>query len=136
MVLALALGAAGLPARAQEGYTNVGIEQVRTEVAGRKAVLVDVREPKEWARGHLRDAVSIPLSDLMAWDRDGLSAAEKAALQKAVPPGSVVYCHCAAGARALSAGELLTKLGYRARPLRQGYRDLVQAGFVPAPSGR
>ena len=106
------------------------IESVKTKVETKKGILIDVRERKEWDQGHLKAAVFVPLSDLQAWDRDGISDADREKLTKLVPRGSVVYCHCAAGARAVPGSELLKKLGYDARPLKQGYRDLVLAGFA------
>lgn len=110
-------------------YTAVPLDQVKAEVTARKAALVDVREQREWNQGHVRGAFFVPLSQLMAWDRDGLTPGDRATLEKSLPKGSVVYCHCAAGGRALPAGEILEKLGYEARPLRQGYQALIKAGF-------
>jgi phage shock protein E len=119
-------------------YTAVPLDQIKAEVTARKAILVDVREQREWDQGHIGGAVFVPLSQLIAWDRDGLTAAERAALEKTLPKGSVVYCHCAAGGRALPGGESLTKLGYDTRPLRLGYRTLIEAGFprLLGPLGR
>lgn len=108
------------------------LEQVKTRVEARGAYLVDVREQREWDRGHLRSAVLVPLSSLMDWDQNGISAADRAALIKALPKGSIVYCHCAAGGRAIPASETLRKLGYDARPLREGFSQLVAAGFPRA----
>ncbi len=132
LVTTAAIAAQQPKAVGQDGYTTVPLDTIKEQVAAKKAVLVDVREQREWDQGHLKSAVLLSLSQLSAWERDGLTAAEKAALEKAVPKGSVVYCHCAAGGRALPGGEALRKLGYEARPLRQGYRDLVQAGFQRA----
>ena len=90
-----------------------------------------MRELREWNKGHLKNAVLLPLSKLSEWERDGISDAEKAKLARSLPRGSVVYCHCASGGRSLPGAEALKKLGYDARPLKTGYRDLVEAGFVP-----
>lgn len=113
-------------------YTSDSLEQVNSSVQTKQAYLVDVRERREWDRGHLQRATLLPLSRLSAWETNGISAAEREALLKAMPPGSVVYCHCAFGGRALTGGEVLRRLGYDARPLRQGYQDLVNAGFTRA----
>lgn len=123
-------------AMAQEiDYTPEPLRQVKANVDARKAILVDVREQSEWDRGHVRGAVLVPQSQLMLWERDGMSPADRAALAKVLPKGSVVYCHCASGGRALPGGESLRKLGYDARPLRSGYRQLIEAGF-PKASGK
>jgi rhodanese-related sulfurtransferase len=118
-----------------ENYTSDSLEQVKAGMATGKAVLVDVRERREWDQGHVRGAVLLPLSQLMVWERDGLSAADKTALATLLPKGSVVYCHCAAGHRSLPGGEALRKLGYDGRSLKPGYQELIEAGF-PREAGK
>jgi rhodanese-related sulfurtransferase len=121
-------------ASAQEvDYTTEPLDKIKAKVESKKAVLADVRELREWDKGHLKNAVFLPLSKLSEWERDGISDSEKAKLAKSLPKGSVVYCHCAAGGRALPGAEALKKLGYDARPLKTGYRDLIEAGFVQEP---
>ena len=92
-------------------------------------MLIDVREKAEWNRGHLEGALLIPLSVLMEWQRDGIKPAQRAQLEKAIPKGTILYCHCASGGRSVPAGEILRELGFDARALREGYRDLLAAGF-------
>jgi rhodanese-related sulfurtransferase len=110
--------------RAAEHTTDTP-EQVKKAVAEGKAVLIDVREAKEWDAGHLKDAKSLPLSALKA----GVPAEE---LEKLIPAGKVVYLHCAAGARCLTAADLLRKAGRDVRALKPGYRALLDSGFTPA----
>lgn len=133
--LALLLAAASSTFAEEAGYTPDSLNLVKSHVESGKAILVDVREKREWDRGHLQKAVLIPLSQLSAWARDGMNKADKAALAKALPKGTIVYCHCAAGGRSIPGGEVLRKFGYDARPLKEGYRDLIDAGF-PKDSGR
>jgi rhodanese-related sulfurtransferase len=95
---------------------------VKKNVKDGKAVLVDVREADEWKDGHLKDARHLALSDLKA----GVPAER---LKKTLPPGGVVYLHCASGRRCLAAAELLKKQGYDARPLKDGYESLLKNGF-------
>ena len=121
-------------ASAQElDYTTEPLDKIKAKVESKKAILADVRELREWDKGHLKNAVLLPLSKLSEWERDGISESDKTILAKSLPKGSVVYCHCAAGGRALPGAEALKKLGYDARPLKKGYRDLIEAGFVPEP---
>jgi rhodanese-related sulfurtransferase len=117
-----------------EGHTDEPLEQVKANVEAKKAVLVDVREKKEWDRGHIKGAALVPLSRLAGWEHDGMTAEEKAALAKSLTRGSVVYCHCRAGHRAVSGAEILRKLGYDARALKPGYDDLIKAGFARDPA--
>lgn len=119
---ALLLGAA--VALAQE-HTKDTPADVKKALADNKAVLVDVREPKEWDSGHLADAKSLPLSRIKA----GVPADE---LAKVLPKDRPVYLHCKAGGRCLSAAELLKKQGYDVRPLKDGYDALLEAGFPKA----
>jgi rhodanese-related sulfurtransferase len=116
-----------------EGHTDEPLEQVKAKVEAKRAILVDVREQKEWDRGHIEGALLVPLSRLSDWGHDGMTAEEKAALARSLPKGSVVYCHCRAGHRALSGAEILRGLGYDARALKPGYDDLIKAGFPRAP---
>ena len=107
-------------------YTADSLAVVRQAVTTGAAILVDVREKDEWDRGHLRDARLLPLSLLQAGvDRDQLA--------RYLPKGKVIYCHCEAGSRTRPAADLLARYGYTVRALRPGYRDLLSAGFAPAP---
>lgn len=135
----ISLGMAALPmlllgvTRADDdGYTEVPIDKVKASVQAKKAILVDVRERREWDRGHIEGAVLVPLSKLVKWEEKGMTDADKKALAKDLPRGSVVYCHCAFGSRAMSGADVLRRLGYEARPLRQGYSALIEAGFPKA----
>ncbi len=105
------------------------LKQVKARVRAKQAVLIDVREQAEWNQGHLEGAMLIPLSVLMEWRRDGITPAQRAQLDKAIAKGTVLYCHCASGGRSVPAAEILRDLGYDARALREGYRDLLDAGF-------
>lgn len=111
------LGAAG----AAE-HTKDTLEQVKKAVEGGKAILVDVREESEWNDGHLKIAKHVPLSQIKA-------GIEKEKLEKKLPAGSVLYLHCASGKRCLAAADLLKKQGYDVRPLKDGYANLLKAGF-------
>ena len=111
---------AGISAAAE--HTTDTLEMVKKTVADGKAVLVDVREESEWKDGHLKDARHLALSDIKA----GIPE-EK--LKKTIPAGSIVYLHCASGKRCLAAADLLKKQGYDVRPLKDGYENLLKAGF-------
>jgi rhodanese-related sulfurtransferase len=106
-------------------HTTDSLDTVKKNVAGGKAVLVDVRETGEWQDGHLKDAKLLPLSDIKA----GVPADK---LKAKLPPGKIVYLHCASGGRCRTAADLLKKQGYDVRPLKDGYNNLVEAGFEKA----
>lgn len=108
-------------------HTTDTLDTVKKNVADKdkKAVIVDVREEGEWKDGHLKDATLLPLSEL----KGGVTA-EK--LKEKLGDAKVLYLHCGSGKRCLTAADLLKKQGYDVRPLKEGYADLVKAGFEKA----
>ena len=109
--------------------TNDSLDAVKENLAQKKAILVDVREPNEWGAGHLVQAISVPLSAIKL----GAEAEDFGkVLSQQMPKDRIVYVHCKSGKRALAAADLLKKYGYDVRPLKAGYEDLLQAGFPKA----
>lgn len=106
-------------------HTKDSLDVVKKNVKEKKAVLVDVREESEWKAGHVEKAVFLPLSGL----RGDLGPEE---IAKRLPKDKIIYTHCAVGKRALTAGDILAKHGYKVRPLKPGYKDLLKAGFKKA----
>ncbi|HEV2560108.1 MAG TPA: rhodanese-like domain-containing protein [Microvirga sp.] len=88
-------------------------EAVKEGLAAGTLTLVDVREPHEFAAGHIPGSLSMPLS---AFDPASL------------PEGRVVFS-CAAGIRSQRAAEFAQAAG---RDLREhykgGFKDWVQSG--------
>jgi rhodanese-related sulfurtransferase len=106
-------------------HTKDTLATVKKNISAEKAVLVDVREKSEWKRGHITGAVPLPLSELS----QGIDAES---LAKRLPKQRIVYTHCAAGVRSCTAADLIVKFGYDVRPLKPGYKDLLEAGFEKA----
>ncbi len=91
-----------------------------SELGSTSAVLLDVREPDEFARGHLEGAVNLPLSQLRKRVED-------------VPRGRELWVYCAAGQRAYFAQRLLMQRGFDAKNLSGGfttYTLLREAGLL------
>lgn len=124
-LLVAVLLATGLAGTASAQHTKDSLDVVKQGVADQKAVLVDCREPDEWKDGHIVGAVSLPLSAL----ERGVPPDQ---LARALPKGRVVYVHCLAGGRCLTAAKILGRAGYDVRPLKPGYPDLTRAGFPSA----
>jgi rhodanese-related sulfurtransferase len=103
-------------------HSKDSLEVVQNRVTEKKAVLIDVREEREWKQGHLKAAKLLPLSHL----ERGVS---KETLKEFLPKDKIVYLHCASGARCIEAAELLTDLGFEVRPLKPGYDAFIEAGF-------
>lgn len=83
---------------------------------GDAPLLVDVREPEEFARGHIPGALLAPLSTLR-------EEAER------LPEGRELWLYCAVGQRAYYAARFLLQRGRSARLLSGGYATyLARAG--------
>lgn len=124
LVLASLLGIASTAYAGLE-HTKDSLETVKKNLADKKAVLIDARTPEEWDEGHLKDAISVPLVRL-----EKEPSADD--LAKVLPKDKDVYIYCRRGRRALLAGEILEKYGYKVRPLKPGYQELADAGFPKA----
>ncbi len=127
-LLLAACVAAALAGQASAQHTKDSLDAVKQAVTEQKAVLVDVREPDEWQQGHVVGAKPLPLSTL----ERGVKPDE---LARAIPKGTIVYTYCLAGGRSVSSARFLRAQGYDVRPLKQGYSELVRAGF-PSATGK
>jgi len=125
--VALVIVAMGTPAVRAENAKPDSLDTVKKNVAEKKALILDVREQSEWDEGHLKGAKLLSVTKI----REG--ADPKATIPDAAKPGTIIYCHCRAGARAADAAAILRKKGYDARPLKEGYEALLKAGFEKAP---
>ena len=103
-------------------HTKDSLEMIKANVKKETAVFVDVREKLEWDDGHIQGATYLPLSQL----KRGFDPER---LEKPLPKNKILYVYCLSGARSLTAADILAKRGYTVRPLKQGYADLVDAGF-------
>ena len=106
-------------------HTKDSLKTVKERLKQKQAVLIDVRELREWTEGHLRDARLVPLSELRNSEK------LKAAVKK-LPKDKIIYCHCRSGGRVLIAAPILKKAGFDIRPLKHGFVDLLKAGFPMA----
>jgi NADPH-dependent 2,4-dienoyl-CoA reductase/sulfur reductase-like enzyme/rhodanese-related sulfurtransferase len=85
------------------------------------ALLVDVREPDEFACGHIPNAINLPLSQM----RDRYAA---------LPANRDIWTCCGVGQRAYFAARFLAQHGYRSRNLSGGYTTYLAfcaAGQTP-----
>jgi rhodanese-related sulfurtransferase len=76
------------------------------------AVLLDVRQPPEFAEGHVRGAVNVPLPELRR--RMG-----------ELPRDREIWAYCGVGQRAYYATRLLRQHGLRVKNLTGGYRSYL-----------
>lgn len=115
-------------------HTKDSLETVKKNLDEKKAVLLDVREQREWDAGHLAWAALLPLSNLREKAESKDLANE---LRDKLPGDKIIYCHCRSGGRVLPASDILKRFGYDVRPLKAGYQNLLEAGFPKAkPNNR
>ena len=79
-------------------FKQVNVDKVR-DLVKKGAIIVDVREPGEYSRGHIKGAVNIPLSQLRQRIEE-------------IPKDKPVYLHCRTGQRSYNAARALQNLGY------------------------
>src|SRR5215207_9456448 len=98
------------------GVVDLDLEDVKQGLADGSILLVDVREPHEFAAGHIPGAISHPLS---TFDPDELPADE----------GRRVVFSCASGVRSVRAIELAQAAGLDIdEHYRGGFKDWALAG--------
>lgn len=86
------------------------------------AVLLDVRDPDEWAAGHSPTAQHLPLADLSV---------------DALPTGHIIVAVCRSGARSARAAAALSQAGVEVRNLAGGMQAWAAAGLpVVGADGR
>ena len=65
-------------------------------------IIIDVREPEEYANGHVKDALNIPPSELMG-------GSEKL---KEIPKDAQIILYCLSGSRSNVSMHILQGMGY------------------------
>jgi len=114
-----------LVADAKTRVREVSIEQTRARLAqSPKAVLLDVREDREWQKGHAVEARHLGKGIL---ERD---------LEKMFPdPNTEIIMYCGGGYRSALTCDAAQKMGYRnVQSLIGGYKGMVAVGW-PMKSG-
>jgi phage shock protein E len=114
-------------------HTKDSLDTVKGNLANGKAILLDVREPREWDKGHLQEAKLVALSQLRRIPND---LAVLVHIQHVLPTDQIIYCYCGGGVRVLTASNILRKLGYDMRPLAPGFSDLKAAGLPESQAVR
>jgi rhodanese-related sulfurtransferase len=93
---------------------EVTIEQL-AQAKDSGAVVVDVRDPDEYAGGHVSGAQSLPLGDLSARMQE-------------LPRDQTLYLICQRGGRSMKAADLLAAAGYDVRSVAGGTTAWTEAG--------
>lgn len=81
--------------------TRIAKQDAVRMISDNEAVVVDVRTPGEYASGHIKDAVLLPL-DRLSID-----------VKKTLPDkDALIFVYCLSGSRSGLAAKMLTKMGY------------------------
>lgn len=119
--------AGGFTAWHRTGLPEAAVREVAVEtLLGRAAdaIVIDVREPLEWATGHVPGALLVPLGEL----RGALGA---------IPRGGPVIAICEAGIRSCTAASILAAAGFpdvaHVPAGSSGYRKAHLPLAFPAP---
>ena len=105
----------------REGIEEVDRDELARRLKGGEVILLDVRPPAEFAAGHIAGSRSVPVADLRRHLR---------VLPKDVEV--VAYCRGPYCAYADEAVRELTKKGFRARRLSDGFPEWRRAGLPVA----
>ncbi|MFF2503132.1 rhodanese-like domain-containing protein [Streptomyces sp. NPDC058067] len=99
---------------------RLSVDEARTRTGGERpeAVLLDVREKREWQAGHAPDAVHAPLTGLVAG----------AALPASAQVRALVVM-CRSGHRSQRAAKLLAERGADAVDVKGGMNAWAAAGY-------
>jgi phage shock protein E len=92
------------------------------EISATQAMLLDVREQKEWDEKHFAQAKLVPTTKIKDLPPD---AREIPNVSKA----KRVYVHCAKGGRAKQVSKLMCDMGYDAVPLVCAFDHMAKLGF-------
>ena len=104
------LSASQMVAQARTTIPEITIAQAREELdQGQARLLLDVREPAEWEKGHIPGALLAPRG-MLEWYADPTTPYAKAELT--TKRDSRIIVACASGGRSALATETLKKMGY------------------------
>jgi rhodanese-related sulfurtransferase len=85
-------------------YTTIGTDEAKRMIdAG--VTIIDVRQPEEWNRGHIAEAILVPLN--------GIYSFGKALKDLDLPEDQEIIFTCAAGQRSASASEIAMVAGFK-----------------------
>jgi rhodanese-related sulfurtransferase len=97
---------------AKSGATEIAPSEARSAMgSGEVGLIVDVREPNEFAEAHLPDAVNIPRG-VLELRADPASPVADEQLSADRSGRVLVYCTKGPGARSLLAAQTLSGMGY------------------------
>ena len=108
-----------LVADAKRNITEIRPTDAATKMKSGDAVIVDVREKKEWDKGHIPDAIHMSRGTI-----------ELDIEEKFPDLNKIIITHCGGGGRSALAAESLQKMGYRnVRSMTGGFKAWKAVGL-------
>jgi rhodanese-related sulfurtransferase len=122
------LSASQIVAEAGKAIPAITVAQAREELAeGQVGLLLDVREPAEWEKGHIPGAVLAPRG-MLEWYADPATPYAKPELT--MKQDARIIVACASGGRSLLAAQTLKKMGYtNVVSMAGGFNEWSKQGF-------
>ncbi len=119
---------ADMMAEARERVPEITAKAAKEGIeAGEIDLVLDVREPNEWAEGRIPGAVHAPRG-LLEFFIDPQSPVARQDLVDKREASIVV--HCASGGRSLLAADTMRRMGFQdVRNMAGGYKDWIACGF-------
>lgn len=116
----MAYNAMDLVAQAKQSITEVSANEAQPNIS--QMLVLDVREPGEFAQGHLPGAINLPrgLLEFKINDHPAFNGKQ----------GAEILVYCQAGGRSALATETLQKMGYQ-KPISMagGFKSWIDNGF-------
>jgi rhodanese-related sulfurtransferase len=121
-------GASQIVAQARQSIPEITAVQAREELdQGQVGLLLDVREPAEWEKGHIPGAVLAPRG-MLEWYADPTTPYAKAELTTKRDARIIVAC--ASGGRSMLAAQTLQLMGYpHVVNMAGGFNEWSKQGF-------
>ena len=115
-------------AEARQTIPEVTVAQAKEELdQGQIGLLLDVREPSEWDKGHIPGAVLAPRG-MLEWYADPTTPYAKPEIT--TKQDSRIIVQCASGGRSLLAAETLKSMGYtHVVSMAGGFNEWSKQGF-------
>lgn len=121
-------GASQFVGEARKNIPEITVAQAREELdQGQASLLLDVREPAEWEKGHIPGALLAPRG-LLEWYADPITPYAKPELTTKRDARIIVAC--ASGGRSMLAAQTLKSMGYtNIVNMAGGFNEWSKQGF-------
>ncbi len=122
------LSASQIVAEARKNVPEITVTQTREELdQGQASLLLDVREPAEWEKGHIPGALLAPRG-MLEWYADPTTPYAKPELT--TKRDARIIIACASGGRSMLAVQTLKKMGYTdVVSMAGGFNEWSKQGF-------